>query len=109
MAVPNCQLPCGKCGQRTTKLPGIIVDGGVVGKAYHVCWSCSISKEEGKSSAWRAIASKGKGPIWKKHTATHWQTDVNGNLLDYWPTKRKWRFDGQTHVGDVNKFIRGLK
>jgi len=36
---------------------------------------------------------------WVKHTSFHWQTKVHGDLLDYWPTKNKWRFRGETHQG----------
>jgi hypothetical protein len=41
-----------------------------------------------------------------KHTPYHWQTKVLGETLDYWPTKRKWRYRGETLTGDVKKFIR---
>jgi hypothetical protein len=43
---------------------------------------------------------------WMKHTPYHWQTKVLGETLDYWPTKRKWRYRGETLTGDVKKFIR---
>lgn len=36
---------------------------------------------------------------WIKHTAFHWQARVHGEILDYWPTKVKWRFRGETRSG----------
>lgn len=107
--IPNSRLPCGNCGMETTKLPGSIVPKGIDGVAYHVCWKCDLCKQEGSQFQWtRLSAAKQKKPQWTKYTSTHWQTKVNGQILDYWPTKRKWRFGQSTHVGDVNRFIREI-
>lgn len=47
---------------------------------------------------------------WTKHTPYHWQRTINGKVLDYWPTKNKFRYDnGDTQKGDVRAFIRGLR
>lgn len=43
---------------------------------------------------------------WTKHTAYHWSTMLNGNRLDFWPTKDKWMYLGKIGVGDVDKFIK---
>jgi|18_taG_2_1085343.scaffolds.fasta_scaffold04962_7 hypothetical protein len=45
---------------------------------------------------------------WKKFTKWHWRTMVDGKPLDYWPSKGKWKFSGETQTGDVNRFIRDL-
>lgn len=42
---------------------------------------------------------------WEKLTKWHWRTKVLGETLDYWPTKSKWRFRGETQTGDVQQFI----
>jgi hypothetical protein len=42
---------------------------------------------------------------WIQHTAFHWQTRIGDEILDYWPTKVKWRFRGETYLGHYN----GLK
>lgn len=47
-----------------------------------------------------------KMPKWKVCSPHHRQTRIDGELLDYWPTKDKWRFDGQTYYGDVREFVR---
>lgn len=36
--------------------------------------------------------------IWKKFDRYHWRTEVEGKSLDYWPTKRKWRYNGETQT-----------
>lgn len=54
---------------------------------------------------------------WTKHTEFHWQTRVHGDILDYWPTKNKWRFRGETihggwpqpHHRTVREFIAEAK
>ena len=33
----------------------------------------------------------------KKCTDWHWQATVDGDLLDYWPSKSKWRYRNVTH------------
>ena len=36
---------------------------------------------------------------WVRHTAWHWQIRLAGEVLDYWPSKAKWRWRGVTKVG----------
>jgi len=38
---------------------------------------------------------------WTKHTEYHWSRMVNGERLDYWPSRKKFMFRG--------KVMRGLK
>lgn len=49
----------------------------------------------------------------KKHEAAgfrqcsewHWQATVGGDLLDFWPSKNKWRWRGVTHHGSFDELI----
>lgn len=43
---------------------------------------------------------------WTKFTGFHWRRQHNGQDLDYWPTRKKFMFDGQVMRGDVDDFIR---
>lgn len=36
---------------------------------------------------------------WVRHTDWHWQVRLGGDLLDYWPSRAKWRWRGVTKVG----------
>ncbi len=45
---------------------------------------------------------------WHKFTKWHWKTEIDGKRLDYWPSKRKWKFKGEVQTGDVDQFIAGL-
>ncbi len=38
---------------------------------------------------------------WTKHTQWHWSRSINGERLDYWPSRKKFQFRG--------KVMRGLK
>lgn len=44
---------------------------------------------------------------WTKHTKYHWSRTVNGKRLDYWPSRKKYQYDGQIRRGDVMKIVRG--
>lgn len=46
---------------------------------------------------------------WTKHTPYHWQQRIQGKLLDYWPSKNKFMYDGKVTVGDVYAFIASLQ
>jgi hypothetical protein len=43
---------------------------------------------------------------WREHTPWHWSADINGERLDFWPSKNKWMFRGKVSTGDVLEFIR---
>jgi hypothetical protein len=43
---------------------------------------------------------------WTKHTQHHWSRTVGGNRLDYWPSRKKWQYEGKVQRGDVQAFIR---
>lgn len=42
---------------------------------------------------------------WTKHTQWHWSRTVNGKRLDYWPSRKKFMYEGKVRRGDVLKFI----
>jgi len=42
---------------------------------------------------------------WTKYTDHHWGRRVNGHVLDYWPSRKKFRYKGITQRGDVYAFI----
>ena len=43
---------------------------------------------------------------WTIHCKTHWYRELCGDRLDYWPSVSKFRWRGETRVGDVMRFIR---
>lgn len=43
---------------------------------------------------------------WTRHDLYHWSRMLCGHRLDYWPSKRKWRWKNKNHVGDVTLFIK---
>ncbi len=43
--------------------------------------------------------------LWTKHTEHHWSRNVAGKRLDYWPSRKKFQFDGRVQRGDVLAFI----
>lgn len=97
--------PCPKCGGIPSYMAGINVPGGHAADAYLVCWKDSMSKRVAKGDEWAKFSTKRHRPQWIKYTPVHWQTTVAGDVLDYWPTKSKWRFRGITQTGNVEKFI----
>ena len=42
---------------------------------------------------------------WKKHTAFHWSRELNGERLDYWPSRNKFMYLKKVMCGDVKAFI----
>lgn len=106
---------CPKCESNTALLAGAVVypnDKARGSYAYHVCWACGIA--QCTSRPWEPIAAKRektetRSVNWVSHTIYHRQTTVDGEVLDYWPTKKKFRFRGVTHKGDPEKFIRDLR
>jgi hypothetical protein len=72
-----------------------------------VCWECKMFKQVMANAVWLSLGRKTRTQ-WKKNSPYHWQALVRGEVLDYWPTKRKWRFRDKTHIGDVDAFVRSL-
>lgn len=42
---------------------------------------------------------------WTIHTEFHWSRMLDGHRLDYWPSRKKFRYRGKVRRGDVNKLI----
>ena len=36
---------------------------------------------------------------WEKHTPFHWSRMVDGERLDYWPSRKKWQYKGRIRRG----------
>lgn len=49
--------------------------------------------------------AKQKPEGWTVHTEYHWSRTFQGERLDYWPSKGKWRWKGKTMTGRVDEFI----
>ncbi len=43
---------------------------------------------------------------WTKHTEFHWSRTVCGKRLDYWPSRKKFQYNGKVMRGDVQAYIR---
>ena len=43
---------------------------------------------------------------WTKHTNFHWSRIINGERLDYWPSRKKFQWRGVVRRGDVMKIVR---
>jgi hypothetical protein len=97
--------PCPICKAIPSYMAGINVPGGHAKDTYLVCWTDGMSKRVGGDGEWQKFNAKRQRPEWIKYSIVHWQTTVDGDILDYWPTKSKWRFRGKTQVGNVEKFI----
>lgn len=99
--------PCPRCGHRPALMAGPMLD---LGNAYVlVCWQDMLAKIVGVGEQWGKLAKRKKVTEWTKFSATHWQRRIDGQILDYWPTRKKWRFADKTRVGDVEAFIRSLQ
>lgn len=46
---------------------------------------------------------------WVKHTPYHWSRYVDGERLDYWPSRRKFSFKGKIRHGDVMQIVKESK
>lgn len=44
---------------------------------------------------------------WTKHTQYHWSRTVDGDRLDYWPSRKKFQYRGKVQRGNVMKIVRG--
>ena len=58
----------------------------------------------------RARNRKAADPTgWVQHTDYHWSRKLNGERLDYWPSRNKFMYQGRVMVGDIVGFIRKLE
>jgi len=42
---------------------------------------------------------------WTKHTEYHWSRMVNGERLDYWPSRKKYQWRGKVRRGNVMRIV----
>lgn len=42
---------------------------------------------------------------WTKHSEYHWSRMLAGKKLDFWPSRKKFQYDGQVRRGNVRQFI----
>lgn len=52
-----------------------------------------------------ADAQKHDDGGWTKHTDYHWSRNLNGERLDYWPSRKKFQFRGKVRRGNVQDLI----
>lgn len=64
------------------------------------------SKPPAKRVKFRASDAKAG---WRQCSEWHWQRRVAGDLLDYWPSKDKWRWRGETTCGSRGALDRFIK
>jgi len=127
--------PCPHCGKQPEKLAKAVARlvAPLARTACLACWPCNVIAECGDGQramgGWVSLGpgadkhdrltpsgrTKARGDrrrkqappvVWRRYSPHHWQCDLAGQVLDYWPTKRKWRWNGKTEVGDVGRFIR---
>ena len=66
----------------------------------------SKSKFDADRERFMAQAVEHDDGCWTKHTHHHWSRAVGGKRLDYWPSRKKWQYEGRVQRGDVQAFIR---
>ena len=67
----------------------------------------SKEKFDRDRAAFLAKAQKDDDGGWTKHTEHHWSRTVNGERLDYWPSRKKYQYKGKVKRGDVMRIVRG--
>jgi len=73
-------------------------------------WDALKDRAKNKFDADRAVffnqaLAKDDGG-WTKHTQWHWSRMVNGERLDYWPSRKKYQWRGKIQRGDVTRIIK---
>ncbi|CAB4135047.1 hypothetical protein UFOVP275_58 [uncultured Caudovirales phage] len=75
-------------------------------------WDCLKEKAKVKFDADRAaflsLAQKSDDGGWTKHTDYHWSRSINGQRLDYWPSRKKYQYLGRVLRGDVMRIVAKL-
>lgn len=61
-------------------------------------------------SAYKAANLAAADPTgWCQHTPWHWQRTIDGKLLDYWPSTRKYQYNGRVYYGDAMDLVRKIE
>lgn len=97
-------MKCPKCGKACELMAGINIPGGDRKQYYWACWSnglAAIAREPVK------FAPMGQSRlVWRDCSPFHKQAVVSGQVVDWWPTRGKFRFKGQTHKGDPREHLK---
>ena len=65
----------------------------------------SKSKFDADRATFLAQAESQDDGGWTKHTKYHWSRLLNGKRLDYWPSRKKWQYNGKVQRGNVQAFM----
>ncbi len=70
----------------------------------------AISKEKFDADRARFLieANQADDGGWTKHTPFHWSRQLKGKRLDYWPSRKRYRYQNKTRRGNVYALIRKL-
>lgn len=72
-----------------------------------IAWTGRVLREQRKKeSEENLMEADPEG--WKQHTLYHWSRFIDGYRLDYWPSRKKFRYRGRTRTGDVKEFMREI-
>jgi hypothetical protein len=63
------------------------------------------SKEKFDADRKRHLANAFDDGGWVKHTPFHWSRTIDGDRLNYWPSRKKYQFKGKVRRGDVSKLL----
>lgn len=67
------------------------------------------AKFDADRKSFMEAAKKADDGGWTRHTEFHWSRMINGERLDYWPSRKKFQFRGKVRRGSVQKFIKKLE
>lgn len=65
----------------------------------------SKAKFDSDRASFMAQAKQRDDGGWTKHTEYHWSRMVDGQRLDYWPSRKKYRWKGKVVRGDVMRVV----
>lgn len=67
--------------------------------------ACKKEKFDADRARFLAKAQAADDDGWTKHTQWHWSRMVNGERLDYWPSRKKYQYRGEGRRGDVMQIV----
>lgn len=68
--------------------------------------ACKKEKFDADRARFLADAQAADDGGWTKHTQWHWSRMLNGERLDYWPSRKKYQYRGEVKRGDVMRIVR---
>lgn len=68
--------------------------------------ACKKAKFDADRARFLADAQAADDGGWTKHTQWHWSRVVNGERLDYWPSRKKYMFRGKVKRGNVMQIVK---